>query len=63
MPGRIAEYEELLSGNPIWIERTQGIGYAPPERLLALGTTGPVLRAAGVARDVRKDDPGVGKCL
>jgi NADH-quinone oxidoreductase subunit D len=60
MPGRIAEYEELLSGNPIWIERTRGIGYVPPERLLELGTTGPVLRAAGVARDVRKDEPYAG---
>src|SRR5207244_13129097 len=57
MPGRIAEYEELLSGNPIWIERTKGIGYVDPELLLALGVTGPVLRAAGVARDVRKDEP------
>jgi NADH-quinone oxidoreductase subunit D len=60
LPGRIAEYEELLSGNPIWIERTKGIGFVPPERLLALGTTGPVLRAAGVARDVRKDEPHAG---
>jgi NADH-quinone oxidoreductase subunit D len=36
MPGRIAEYEELLSGNPIWIERTRGIGYVPPERSLRI---------------------------
>ena len=60
MPGRIAEYEELLSGNPIWLERTKGIGYVSPERLLALGTTGPVLRAAGVAKDVRRDEPHAG---
>jgi NADH-quinone oxidoreductase subunit D len=57
MPGRIGEYETLLSGNPIWIERTRGIGVVPAEELLALGTTGPVLRAAGVPRDVRKDEP------
>jgi NADH-quinone oxidoreductase subunit D len=60
MPGRIAEYEELLSGNPIWLERTRGIGYVEPERLLALGVTGPVLRAAGVGRDVRRDEPYAG---
>src|SRR5205807_6821250 len=40
MPGRIGEYETLLSGNPIWLERTRGIGYVPPEELLALGVTG-----------------------
>jgi NADH-quinone oxidoreductase subunit D len=57
MPARIGEYETLLSGNPIWIERTRGIGVVPAEDLLALGTTGPVLRATGVPRDVRKDEP------
>jgi NADH-quinone oxidoreductase subunit D len=57
MPERIGEYETLLSGNPIWIERTRGIGVVPADELLALGTTGPVLRAAGVPRDVRKDEP------
>ena len=49
-----------MSGNPIWIERTKGIGHVDPETLLALGVTGPVLRAAGVARDVRKDEPYAG---
>jgi NADH-quinone oxidoreductase subunit D len=57
MPGRIDEYEGLLSGNPIWIERTRGIGYVPPDDLLALGATGPILRAAGVAHDVRRAEP------
>jgi NADH-quinone oxidoreductase subunit D len=57
MPERIGEYETLLSGNPIWIERTRGVGVVPADELLALGTTGPVLRAAGVPRDVRKDEP------
>ena len=60
MPQRIGEYETLLSGNPIWIERTRGVGVVPAEELLALGTTGPVLRAAGVARDVRRDEPYAG---
>jgi NADH-quinone oxidoreductase subunit D len=57
MPGRIHEYEELLSGNPIWRQRTVGIGYRSSEHLLAMGVTGPVLRASGIARDVRKDEP------
>jgi NADH-quinone oxidoreductase subunit D len=60
MPGRINEYEDLLSGNPIWIERTRKIGYVAPDRLLALGTTGPILRAAGVAHDIRKAEPYAG---
>jgi NADH-quinone oxidoreductase subunit D len=57
MPGRLREYEELLTGNPIWRQRTVGIGHVPPERLLALGVTGPVLRAAGIDWDLRKKDP------
>ena len=57
MPGRIHEYEELLSGSPIWRQRTVGIGYVPPEELLALGITGPMLRAAGISWDLRKDMP------
>jgi NADH-quinone oxidoreductase subunit D len=57
MPGRIAEYEQLLSGNPIWLERLKGVGLLPAERCLALGITGPVLRSAGVAHDLRKADP------
>ena len=57
MPGRIAEYEELLTDNPIWRQRTVGIGVLSTEELLSLGVTGPVLRASGLARDVRKDEP------
>ena len=57
MRGRIEEYESLLTRNPIWLERLQGVGYVPPDRLLELGVTGPILRAAGVPRDVRKDEP------
>ena len=57
MPERIGEYEDLLTDNPIWRERTQGIGKVPAQDLLALGVTGPLLRAAGVARDLRKDEP------
>jgi NADH-quinone oxidoreductase subunit D len=57
MPARIDEYEELLSANPIWIDRTKGIGVLPADELINLGVTGPVLRAAGVDLDLRKAQP------
>jgi NADH-quinone oxidoreductase subunit D len=57
MPGRIDEYEELLSRNPIWLERTKGVGILPVEQLIDLGVTGPPLRAAGVDLDLRKASP------
>jgi NADH-quinone oxidoreductase subunit D len=60
IPGRIDEYEDLLSSNPIWLERTRGIGYVSADDLLALGATGPVLRAAGIPRDVRRSEPYLG---
>jgi NADH-quinone oxidoreductase subunit D len=60
MPGRIHQYEELLSGNPIWQQRTVGIGYVPHDDLLGLGVTGPMLRAAGISWDLRKDMPYCG---
>jgi NADH-quinone oxidoreductase subunit D len=57
MPGRIREYENLLADNPIWLERNREVGVVPAETLLALGVTGPVLRAAGVPYDVRTASP------
>jgi NADH-quinone oxidoreductase subunit D len=57
LPARIDEYEGLLSRNPIWLERTKGVGILPPERLIDLGVTGPALRAAGVDLDLRKAEP------
>jgi NADH-quinone oxidoreductase subunit D len=56
-PSKVDEYEELLDNNPIWKRRTQGVGIAPLEDLLDLGVTGPMIRAAGVKWDVRKDEP------
>jgi len=56
-PSKVDEYEELLDTNPIWTRRTQGVGFAPLEDLLDLGVTGPMIRAAGVKWDVRKDEP------
>jgi NADH-quinone oxidoreductase subunit D len=60
MPGRIDEYETLLNDNPIWRERNQGVAVLSAERCLELGVTGPPLRAAGVAMDLRKDMPYCG---
>jgi NADH-quinone oxidoreductase subunit D len=56
-PSKVDEYEDLLTNNPIWMRRTQGVGYAPVEELVDLGVTGPLIRAAGVAWDIRKDEP------
>ena len=56
-PSRIDEYEELLTGNRIWTGRTKGVGYISLEDMVELGVTGPMLRAAGMAIDVRKDAP------
>ena len=57
MPARIDEYEALLTENPIWQGRLKGVGYLPAETLVALSTTGPGLRAAGVNYDNRKMFP------
>ncbi|MDH3425482.1 MAG: NADH-quinone oxidoreductase subunit D [Acidimicrobiia bacterium] len=57
MPRRLPEYEDMLSENPIWMERTQGVGVITPEECYAYGVTGPIMRAAGVAWDVRKAFP------
>ena len=57
MPGRIDQYEGLLTGNPIWIGRLQGVGTLSAEDAIALGVTGPPLRASGVDWDLRRDMP------
>ena len=57
LPARIDEYEALLTRNRIWLMRTQGIGVISAEDAIALGVSGPSLRAAGVAYDVRKFFP------
>jgi len=56
-PSKVDEYMELLDSNPIWVRRTQGVGFAPVEDLLDLGVSGPMIRAAGVNWDVRKNEP------
>ncbi len=54
---KIGEYEELLTTNRIWVERTRGVGVLNGEDCIALGVTGPVLRASGVKWDIRKAQP------
>ncbi len=60
MPGRIDEYENLLSANPIWLRRTDSVGFLDLTGSVALGVTGPVLRSAGLPWDVRKAEPYCG---
>jgi NADH-quinone oxidoreductase subunit D len=56
-PARVDEYERLLTKNPLFIERTKNIGKITPEDAIRWGVTGPTLRAAGVAHDLRKVRP------
>jgi NADH-quinone oxidoreductase subunit D len=56
-PTYVDEYETLLTDNRIWKQRTVGIGVVSPERALALGFTGPMLRGSGVEWDLRKKQP------
>ena len=56
-PTYIDEYETLLTDNRIWKQRTVGVGVVSPERALALGMTGPMLRGSGIAWDLRKTQP------
>jgi NADH-quinone oxidoreductase subunit D len=57
IPGRLDEYDQLMTGQPIWRDRTQGVGAITPEEAIALSATGPVLRSTGTAWDLRRDAP------
>jgi NADH-quinone oxidoreductase subunit D len=57
LPEKIDEYENLLTGNPIFFGRLKGVGHLSPEDAIALGVTGPPLRASGVDWDLRRDMP------
>jgi NADH-quinone oxidoreductase subunit D len=57
LPSRIDDYEALLTDNPLFKERTIGIGVLEAEDALALGVSGPILRASGVPHDLRKANP------
>ncbi len=54
---RLEEYEVLMTGQPIWRERLQGVGVITANEAIALGATGPILRSTGVPWDLRKADP------
>ena len=56
-PADIDEYEGLLTGNPIFVNRIKGVGHITAEDCLALGGTGPTLRASGIDVDLRRDNP------
>ena len=56
-PTYVDEYETLLTDNRIWKQRTVGIGVVTPERAIALGMTGPMLRGSGVEWDLRRKQP------
>ena len=56
-PSNVDEYENLLTSNPIWMERTKGVAYISADDAIALGTTGPTLRASGIDTDLRRDEP------
>ncbi len=56
-PGKVDDYEALLTQNPIWKDRAQGVGVIEPDVALAYGLTGPALRGSGVNWDLRKAQP------
>ncbi|SIR96231.1 NADH dehydrogenase (quinone) subunit D [Williamsia sterculiae] len=60
LPGKLRDLENLLSDNYIWKARTQGIGYLDLTGCMALGVTGPILRATGLPHDLRRSEPYCG---
>jgi NADH-quinone oxidoreductase subunit D len=57
LPERLEEYDTLMTGQPVWRERLQGVGVITPTEAVALGATGPVLRSTGVEWDIRRGLP------
>ncbi|MHA6792604.1 NADH-quinone oxidoreductase subunit D [Pseudonocardia bannensis] len=60
MRSRLPDYDKLLTAQPIWRQRLEGVGYLPLDGCLALGATGPILRSAGLPWDQRKVEPYLG---
>ena len=60
MRSRLPDYDKLLTGQPIWRNRLEGVGYLPLDGCMALGVTGPILRSAGLPWDLRKVMPYCG---
>ena len=57
LPPRLEEYDVLMTGQPVWRERLQGVGSLNTDEALALSATGPILRSTGYAWDLRRDQP------
>ena len=57
LPARLAEYDILMTDQPIWRERLQGVGVITQQEAVALSATGPILRSTGVSWDLRRDMP------
>src|SRR3990172_2887234 len=57
LPGRLDEYETVLIGNRVWIQRNEGVGVISAEDAINMSLSGPALRASGVKWDIRKDEP------
>jgi NADH-quinone oxidoreductase subunit D len=56
-PPRLDEYDKLMTEQPVWRQRLQGVGVITAQEAIALGATGPILRCTGVPWDLRRDDP------
>ncbi len=57
LPHRLEEYDILMTGQPIWRDRLQGVGVITADEAVALSATGPILRSTGMAWDLRRDMP------
>jgi NADH-quinone oxidoreductase subunit D len=57
LPDRLTEFDTLMTGQPIWRERLQGVGVITAQEAIALGATGPILRSTGLPWDLRRDQP------
>ncbi len=57
IPPRLEEYDILMTGQPLWRDRLQGVGVITAQEAIALGATGPILRSTGVPWDLRRDQP------
>jgi len=57
LPPRLEEYDTLMTGQPIWQDRLQGVGVMSPDEAIALSASGPLLRSTGIDWDLRRDQP------
>ena len=60
MRKKLDEYDGLIAANPIWRQRTEGVGIAPPDFAIKMGLSGPNLRASGIPYDLRSANGGYG---